>query len=572
MRLPTSRRSLPPLLALAIIILSTTFMDIAAAIEFHPVTYSATAILGSRLYIYGGLANISSPTSYLSQFATLSLTNDFDTDSLPWDFLPGNLATAMAPGAPSRDQRRFIVGGSRNHLGKAPAIIFDSTTRVWAQASDLPGGASIMQNYRRDSPGMSIDTTNGMLVQFGGSNATNMASNDLLLLDTNKASNMMNWSYTGSLDTVPALYAPILLYIPTIKQTLIMGGCDQVDSQGNPTHCAGFDTLYTLSSDSVVSAAGPKATRITVNGTVPSPRLMPCAVVLSDNNVLMIGGGDPTKALADAWILNTRDWTWAPRNIGGFPENGIMGHGCEMAGHDQILVIGGHAGDNFMQNPIGVIKMRNWAWTGRYDAPGFSTGVKVGLAMSIVVVIGAIIAGLWIRWRRNKMAELKKEQNHSNINSKNTSMNKRTSNGDGSHRRKQSLQARQQSVDQRDLVELQTVVCHSHDRSQSYLEEQGEREGSALGHGFHEGSSHQSAPVYYPQQSPPGSSASTIVVGPSPILENNHAVRSERDRVYAEGVSEVGQHRTEEQTHGREHEQRLQPRTRPDIATEDAER
>jgi hypothetical protein len=59
---------------------------------------------------------------------------------------------------------------------------------------------------------------------------------------------------------------------------------------------------------------------------------------------LMIGGENPAVAngsLGDAWILNTRSWTWHQRSIEGFPADGIMGHSCQLAPRDQILVIGG---------------------------------------------------------------------------------------------------------------------------------------------------------------------------------------------------------------------------------------
>jgi len=155
-----------------------------------------------------------------------------------------------------------------------------------------------------------------------------------------------------------------------------MGGCGQANEQGQPVRCAPFDTLYTLGSDAVAAsvktgptATPPKATKIMVlnstlptnaNSTmssaspefsVPSPRWMPCTVVLQDGNVFMMGGEDPIQgyeiggerksALSDAWILNTQNWTWFHRPIGGFPPGGIRGHSCQMATHEQILVIGG---------------------------------------------------------------------------------------------------------------------------------------------------------------------------------------------------------------------------------------
>ncbi|KAF9913639.1 hypothetical protein BX616_009792 [Lobosporangium transversale] len=463
------RPSLPPLALLTLLILASTvpLLNTAFAIAYTPISYPATAILGSRLYIYGGITDLSSPlTSYTSQFATLSLTNGFDTDDdLPWEYLPGNIATGLAPGSPSRDQRRFIIGGSRNNLGKAPALIFDSTTRTWSQTGDLPNAGrgtdnnDEMQNYRRDTPDMALDTSTGALIQFGGSNATHFATNALTVLDTNRPSNMMNWSYTGYLESVPELYAPIVLYAPNNRLTLIMGGCDQVNNATNastsitvPTHCATFDTLYALATDSIASG-NPKVTRLNVDTTdektgqpaeIPAPRVMPCTVVMPDGNVLMMGGGSPgvdSKAMSDAWILNTQTWRWSRREIEDFPENGIMGHSCQVASNDQILVIGGHTSDGFVKNPLSVIKTRKWAWSNHYFVPGFSTAVKIGLSMSIVVVIGAIIAGLWIRWRRNKMSALKETQNQDEhgIRMKTSKGDRRSSGGTDNHHRKQSL-------------------------------------------------------------------------------------------------------------------------------------
>ncbi|KAF9194118.1 hypothetical protein BGZ51_001097 [Haplosporangium sp. Z 767] len=369
---------------------------------YQPVTYSATALLGSRLYIYGGLTNLSSSASITSQFATVSLANDFDTDEIPWEYLPGSYRTAMGPGMPSHDQRRFIVTGNYDHLGHSAALIFDSTSRIWRQAPGLPGDASNVNDYGRTMPGATLDTHTGVLIQFGGANRTNI-TNEINLLDTNKATDMMIWTYSGYLDSVPPIYAPLMIYLSTPKLTLIMGGCDQLDSSGNPSHFVTFDTLYTLTSDSVVTMRL-KTSRIMVQGTIPPPRLLPCIAVLPDGNVLMMGGGNPNEALADAWILNTQSWTWSERPIKDMPAEGVMGHSCQAASNKQILVIGGHNNNGFVQNPLSVIRTEDWSWKDHFDVPGFSKGVKIGLGVTVVVVIGAIVAGLVIRWKRSKMA------------------------------------------------------------------------------------------------------------------------------------------------------------------------
>lgn len=49
-------------------------------------------------------------------------------------------------------------------------------------------------------------------------------------------------------------------------------------------------------------------------------------------------------------------------------------------------------------------------WSGEYYAPGVSVGAKVGLGLSVVVVLGAIAAGLLLRRRRAKAAVALKRQ------------------------------------------------------------------------------------------------------------------------------------------------------------------
>ncbi|KAF9272854.1 F-box only protein 42 [Mortierella alpina] len=483
---------------------------------------SASIRAGSRLYIYGGLTNISSPAELSSQFATVSLADDFDTDDVPWEYLPGNIPTAKAPGSPSKDQRRFILTGSRNNLGHG-ATVFDSTQRVWSQAPDLATDSTAMHNYRRDLTGVTLDTSNGLLIEFGGFDDTNI-TNRLSVLDTGRATDMMSWSYSGVLKSVPALNAPLVVYLALSKLTVIMGGCDQVDGEGNPSHCVAFDTLYTLTSDTIASSK-PSASRIAVQGTLPAPRLLPCTVVLPDNNILMIGGGDPKAPLSDAWILNTQSWTWSPREIKGFPPEGLMGHSCEMGGQGQILVIGGHHGDEFVQRPLSVIKIGDWTWKGRYDVPGFSKGVKIGLGLTVVVVVGAIVAGLWVRWRRNKMAGQEKAGK--------ATRHKRAGGGSssrsvGSHRHKGGPRGRQPSVHSEHQHQQE---LHHYHHDQGY-----EFEGIECRSGADGPVELRGQPVYHEEHydretsRSPERSPSTTIVGPSSPISGHSQHEEEQEQ------------------------------------------
>ncbi|KAG0050755.1 hypothetical protein BGZ83_004471 [Gryganskiella cystojenkinii] len=360
-------------------------------------------------------------------------------NSMPWQFLPATFATSMAPGTTSQDGSRFILGGTRNsnQIGSSPVTIFDTAAGTWTRGPDLPSNSPLNINnnstdskdnstspttFQLLSPGMTLDSTTGMVLQFGGMDGNLNLTNTLSILDTN--ANKFTWTYSGLLKSVPTLYAPIVVSLPGQNSTLIMGGCDQVNAQGQPVHCATFDTLYTLDSSAVLSSStvAPNATQIKAvqnptasigaGPTMPPSRFMPCTVVLPDGNVFMMGGENPSGsganqgAMRDAWILDTRNWTWFQRSIGGLPSGGIKGHSCQMANFGQIFVFGGMNGTGVAQpQPLSVIHTRNWFWTNRYWVPGrISVWVKVGLSLTVVVVCGAIIAGLVIRWRRNKHA------------------------------------------------------------------------------------------------------------------------------------------------------------------------
>ncbi|KAF9130824.1 hypothetical protein BGW39_002578 [Mortierella sp. 14UC] len=550
-------------IVLAVTLVSSAASTVAAA-TYQPVAYSATAVLENYLYVYGGLTNLSSLTSYTSQFLTLPLNDEFDTDKVPWEYHTegssfSSMATAMALGSHSGDYNRFIVTGNRNNIGHSPAFIYDTDKQIWSPAADLPEGAatstgSRMQDYRRDSPGVALDKRTGMLIEFGGRNATAI-TNEISLLDTNKPSEKMTWYYNGFLDTVPPLYAPILTHLPMQNMTVIMGGCDQMGADGVPTHCASFDTLYTLTSDSVGSAA-PKATRVNVTGTVfPPPRVFTCTV-MRNNNILMFGGGDPLRPLGDAWMLHTKNWTWTQESMSGFPVKGIMGHSCQLANYDQLLVVGGHNGDEFSERPLSVVKLRDLSWTGHYDLPSVSTGAKVGLGLSVVVVVSAIGAGLCLRRRRTKAAAaseaLKKQQAAKSTDRARDGFLSATENNHHGRRRRTERSQSSRSVSGGDILPRH----HRHQQHQDDgsepsspvslrqpphdiipLEPLPDRERTL--HGDVVGTAGQKPTTLHSTRSTSGSTSSTIIVEPtSPRLALAAPITEERQpeqvRVYSE--------------------------------------
>jgi len=206
-----------------------------------------------------------------------------------------------------------------------------------------------------------------------------------------------------------------------------------------------------------------------------------------------------------------------------------------------------------VESPLSVIKMQDWSWTGHYSVPGVSTGVKVGLAMSVVVVVGAIIAGLWIRRRRNKAAALAKEKgDHPNggnqlVKSKSGNGRRRSevsASGNGGHqRRKRSLPTRQQSVDHSREMELEGIDSQPRTLDRSSRHADGEWDGTMRPQ---EPSHEQGDQVLLidsrASQSVLASSSSTIVGPSSPVADENDPTwaSAERDR------EELGRCRIEE--------------------------
>ncbi|KAF9972104.1 hypothetical protein BGZ73_004821 [Actinomortierella ambigua] len=369
---------------------------------FEPVTFASSAVALKRLYVYGGITNLSSLSSYTSQHMSVSLKDSFKCNNPPWETEPATEKSAFAPAVADTDGSITVAGG-RNDSGLAPLAMFDNEKRVWTQAPYIPGEEPNSRNPPRNSPGMVYDATLRNIVIFGGSN--NAVSNEINYFDPQD----LTWKRSGPLTGVPGLYAPIMHYIHQLESILIMGGCTNVDSStGMPTQCADFTSAYLVPSKAAALTTNTSnilIKKVTLTGPegYPAARFMPCTITLGQDAIFMHGGGNPDKALADAWILNPDTWVWSKRPISGAPAQGIMGHTCEYGFREQILVVGGHQGTEFVKNPISVILMKDWSWKDEFiGSKAISEPVKIGLGISIAIVLSAVIAGLIIKRRRDK--------------------------------------------------------------------------------------------------------------------------------------------------------------------------
>ncbi|KAG0229967.1 hypothetical protein BGW42_001198 [Actinomortierella wolfii] len=382
-------------------LLAYAVLQAVGAQTFEPVTFASSAVALKRLYVYGGITNLSSLSSYTAQHMSVSLKSSFKCSNPPWEVEPAAEKSAFAPSLADSDGT-IIVASGRNDSGLAPVALFDGEKREWRQAPFIPGEELQSKNPPRNSPGMVYDNTLKNIVLFGGSNGD--VSNEINYFDPQD----LTWKLSGSLTGVPGLYAPIMHYIHQLESILIMGGCTSINSStGLPTQCADFTSAYLVPSKAAAEATKTSSipvTKVNLTGPngFPAPRFMPCTITLGQDAIFMHGGGNPDKALADSWILNPDTWVWSKRPISGVPPQGIMGHTCEYGFREQILVVGGHQGTEFVKTPISVILMKDWSWKSEFlGSKAISEPVKVGLGISIAIVMGAIIAGLIIKRRRD---------------------------------------------------------------------------------------------------------------------------------------------------------------------------
>jgi hypothetical protein len=196
-----------------------------------------------------------------------------------------------------------------------------------------------------------MDKSTGQMVLYGGmmevqtpTNKTYSLVGEIDILDTRPAFD--KWSWSAAIESnrppPPGVTQPIMLYLPALQQTLIMGGCDGLNAtDGSVTRCASFSSGYLVNS-MVTASKEPSVPikEVSMGGPIPSPRLSPCTVVLSNGDVFMYGGMSLTGALNDAWVLSTKSWIWASRTIKNMPVSGRAGATCQSVA-DQIILVGG---------------------------------------------------------------------------------------------------------------------------------------------------------------------------------------------------------------------------------------
>ncbi|KAF9990810.1 hypothetical protein BGZ75_009501 [Mortierella antarctica] len=442
-----ARSLLPLLLSLVLLALfpTPTFGQVQTPARYEPIANAGSAILADGgFYLFGGITWFAPPTGYntgSNQLLRVDLTKSFNTNTPPWTSLQFGANFTMIDAVPSRNGTQLILGGNRGNLGTV-ARIYDVAKNKWAPAPFYPNMGD-MTGYKRTNVGMALDRSTGLVYICGGLQEASF-SKEIAILDTSVAPADMAWQASTNNTALPAIYEPYVAYLPTVKKTLVFGGCDQITIKGLVGKCISMDRGYLISGPvGGTVKVTPQTLTLGVGG--PLPRYTGCKVELPDGSVFIQGGKDVGDHFYnDAWILRPENFTWEKVVIkGNLTQMQRAGHACELGPNGQIIIVGGYIGfdptpETYVLPYMAVIDTKTWTWTTNFKgaplseiwttlpmppngdgntgsgtngtddgtpssgAPstGLSSGAKGGIAA--VVVIGVLGLGLFLFWKRKQ--------------------------------------------------------------------------------------------------------------------------------------------------------------------------
>jgi hypothetical protein len=239
---------------------------------------------------------------------------------------------------PTADQSRLVLFG--------PSGVDDPLLRAYDVFADQWTPFNSGPAPPRSAVGAALDLkTNSIIVQGGFiRNFGIPLSSEIDILSAKDGLDQWTWSKPEPTTGIKPIFQPILVYLPTRKATLIIGGTEYVNNtitgfqqfnEGTLVETTtGDDGATTLKSSRVnLTAADITAT--------PSRRLSPCYTVLDNGDLFIYGGATFARSLNDAWILSAADLVWKSVSIGQNPITGRTGASCQLIAPDQIMVVGG---------------------------------------------------------------------------------------------------------------------------------------------------------------------------------------------------------------------------------------
>ncbi|KAF9992124.1 hypothetical protein BGZ80_002375 [Entomortierella chlamydospora] len=411
------------LFATILLLNALTPFVIQAQVASQPSVYTprhsaASAKTDNFLYIISGTVTL--PAGATADILALPLDQAFPTTLIPWQKLQAGYFIQEAQATTSLNKDYIVVTGASDQLSQL-VVVYNIAFNTWGYLNSSAVADATPQTPRT-KVAITLDRDSNVMVVYGGlvsASSTFSTSTELDILDTHSSFNQWTWpTAISNAQPIPGLVQPIVLYIPTLKATLIMGGCNTISpSNGSIIQCAPFTTGYLVDTTQTpgIGASVP-ISKFSMYGVPPLPRLAPCTVVMESGNVFMHGGATSNGSLSDAWLLNTTSWTWTALVINGLPV-GRAGAACELVTPDQIIMVGGYDGgltgpQQFSQPQFAILNTTSWLWLNNFTpapnsknnppSPGIPIGAIIGIAFVACILTGILgfVVGrvLWQRW------------------------------------------------------------------------------------------------------------------------------------------------------------------------------
>ncbi|KAF9130825.1 hypothetical protein BGW39_002579 [Mortierella sp. 14UC] len=358
---------------------------------YKPRYSSGSAIAKNRLYVVSGYTSDLYPSDAVGDTIFVPLDQPFSVDNVPWMAVkfpwnppkPYSMNGTDAVVVPTADQSHLVLLGPSG-LGDPLLMTYDILADSWIPFRSDPAPP-------RSAVGAALDLETGTIVIQGGfiRNFGIPLSSEIDILSAKSGLDQWTWTKGAPTTVIKPIFQPIIVYLPTRKATLILGGTEYVNNTITGFQQFNEGTLvFTTTGDNGVttlrnSRVNLTATDITI---VPPRRLSPCYTVLDNGDLFMYGGATFAGSLNDAWILNAVDLIWKSVSIG---FNGALGN----------------TNRPFTQPQIGIINTKQWVWTTTYIPPrsGLSLSIIIGIILGgcLLLGIGLFFAGRFF-WKRRK--------------------------------------------------------------------------------------------------------------------------------------------------------------------------
>ncbi|KAF9354512.1 hypothetical protein BGX34_010962 [Mortierella sp. NVP85] len=382
---------------------------------------TASAVVDKTLYIISG-SDSTAGNQTIAEVLALPLHKAFKVDDIPWSRRSNPGVAAEVPQVVTTKRGKYLILVGMGSLESSLVKVYDISNDKW---HDLPlSSRREFIDEPRASPAIALDVRSGSVIVHGGySSKTQMISEQLNLLRISSETDFSNWNWNNpSSEKLPRLYQPIMLYVPEVNATLVLGGCDTPNNNVSViTSCSPWSVGYLLTTTTTESGATINEPRMvtftgadkTIN-SVPEARRLPCYVLLENGSVFIYGGlASNGDALKDAWILNVAAGTWLKAPL---VSPGRAGGSCEKIGPSQVMVVGGYDANqgfkSFTEPQVAIIDVSKWKYTSKYTpASSMEGGITeinvwgiVGIVFGICLFFMAIgfLAGRFI-WRRRAL-------------------------------------------------------------------------------------------------------------------------------------------------------------------------